>query len=46
MTLDSILHGSTIDAKAVGKHARAVRETMGVYLTQKDLEILKNAGRK
>lgn len=45
-TLESTLHGSPIDALAVGKHARAVRETMGVYLTQKDLTTLKNAGRR
>jgi plasmid stability protein len=46
ITLESTLHGTAIDAKAVGKHARAVRETLGVYLTQKDLTTLKNAGRR
>ena len=46
MTLESTLHGSPVDAAAIGKHARAVRETMGVYLTQKDLTALKNAGRR
>jgi plasmid stability protein len=46
VTLESIVHGAAIDAKAVGKHARAVRETLGVYLTQKDLARLKNAGRR
>ena len=45
-TLESTLHGSPIDATAIGKHARAVRETMGVYLTQKDLAVLKTVGRK
>ena len=45
-TLESTLHGSPIDAAAVGKHARAVRETMGVYITQKGLTTLKNAGRR
>jgi len=44
--LESMLHGSRIDVAAVGKHARAVRETMGVYLTQKDLTTLKNTGRR
>jgi antitoxin FitA len=44
-TLESTLHGSPIDATTVGRHARAVRETMGVYLTQKDLTALKNEGR-
>jgi plasmid stability protein len=46
MTLAGTLHGVPVDAAAVGKHARAVRETMGVYLTQKDLATLKNAGRR
>lgn len=46
VTLESVLHGAAIDARAVGQHARAVRETMGVYLTEKDLSALKNAGRK
>ena len=44
--LESTLHGSRIDVAAVRKHAQAVRETMGVYLTQKDLTALKNAGRR
>ncbi len=46
VTLESTLHGTVIDAKTIGKHARAVRETMGVYLTQKDLVALKNTGRQ
>jgi hypothetical protein len=46
VTLESLVHGAVIDAKAVGNRARAVRETMGVYLTQKDLARLKNAGRQ
>ena len=45
-TLESTLHGSPVDATAVGHHARSVRETMGVYLTQTELAALKNAGRK
>ncbi len=44
--LESLLHGAVIDAKAVAKHAQAVLETMGAYLTQKNLETLKNAGRQ
>jgi plasmid stability protein len=44
--LESILHGSRVDATAVREHAQAVRETMGVYLTQKDLATLKDAGRR
>ncbi len=44
-TLESALHSAPIDATAIGRHARAVRETMGVHLTQKDLTALKNAGR-
>ena len=45
-TLESVIHGSPIDAAGVGHHARAVRETMGVYLTDKDLLRLKTAGRR
>ena len=45
-TLECTLHGTPIDATAVGNHARSVRETMGVYLTQTELTTLKNAGRK
>lgn len=45
-TLDYTLHAAPIDAGAIGKHALAVRETMGVYVTQKDLATLKNAGRR
>lgn len=46
VTLESVLRGSPIDATAVGEHARAVRETMDVYLTQRELTDLKNAGRR
>ena len=46
ITLENTLHGSPIDATAIGQHARAVRETMGVYLAQKDLRALKNARRR
>jgi plasmid stability protein len=45
-TLESTLHGSLVNAAALGKHARAVRDTMNVYLTQKDLTAFKNAGRR
>jgi plasmid stability protein len=45
-TLEGTLRGTPIDAAAIGKHARAVRETLGVYLTQRDLSALKNAGRR
>ena len=46
VTLESTLHGSPIDATAIGNHARTVREAMGVYLTQRDLKAYKNAGRR
>ncbi len=46
ITLESTLHGSPIDATAIGKHARSVRETLGVYLTQRDLTDFKNTGRR
>jgi len=45
-TLEETLHGSRIDAGAVGNHARAVRESMGVYMTEKALQKLKGAGRR
>ena len=46
VTLESHVHGAVVDAKAIGEHARAVRETMGVYLTQRDLQSFKHVGRK
>ena len=46
ITLENTLHGSPIDATAIGKHARAVRESIGVYLTQRDLTAFKDAGRR
>ena len=45
-TLEETLHGSRIDGVAVGSHARAVRESMSVYLTERELKKLKNAGRR
>ncbi len=45
-TLESAVRGSPIDAAGVGRHARAVRETMAVYLTEKDLNRLKTSGRR
>jgi plasmid stability protein len=45
-TLESTLHSAPLDAAAIGTRARAVRESMGVYLTQKELGTLKNAGRR
>jgi len=44
--LENLVHSAPIDASAVGNRARAVRETMGVYLTQEDLTTLKQAGRR
>jgi len=46
MTLAQTLHASRIDASAVAHQARMVRETMGVYLTQRDLADLKGSGRR
>ncbi|MDZ4199358.1 MAG: Arc family DNA-binding protein [Kiritimatiellia bacterium] len=46
MTLESTLHGTRLDAVAIGEQARTVREAMDVYLTQKDLTALKTAGRR
>ena len=46
VVLETHVHGAIVDAKAIGEHARAVRETMGVYLTQRDLQSFKHVGRK
>lgn len=46
VTLESILHGAPLDATTTGQHARVVRESLGVYLTQKDLAAMKNTGRQ
>jgi plasmid stability protein len=44
--LEQTLHSSRVDASSVLKHARSVRETIGVYLTERDLTKLKNTGRR
>lgn len=44
--LESSLHGQPIDAAAIGRHAMAVRESVGVYVTEQDLKTLKSAGRR
>ena len=45
-TLEGSLGATQVDAAAILAQARAVRESVGVYVTQKDLKALKNAGRK
>ena len=45
-TLENTLRSTLIDGSAVGMRARAIREEMGVYLTQEDLTALKKAGRR
>lgn len=45
-TLDQSIHSSVIDAHAVSARAQAVRESLAIYMTQKDLDRLKNEGRK
>ncbi len=44
-TLESNVRVVPLDAAAIGQRARAVRETMGVYITQKELAALKTEGR-
>ena len=44
--LDTALHAQPLDAAEIGARARSVRETMGVYLTRKDLNDWKCAGRR
>lgn len=45
-TLEGVLRPAPINADNVLRHARAVREIMGVYVTSRELAGLKNAGRK
>ncbi|MCC5849559.1 MAG: Arc family DNA-binding protein [Verrucomicrobia bacterium] len=45
-TLEGSLHASPIDGDAIGRHARAVRESLGVYMTEQDLNEFKEAGRR
>ena len=45
-TLEGALHSSRVDTAALRERALEVRESMGVYLTQKDLDAFKDAGRK
>jgi plasmid stability protein len=44
--LENTAHSAPLDATAIRQHAVAVRESMGVYLTQKDLTAFKLAGRR
>ena len=46
MTLEGSIHSTPVDASAIGVHARAVREATGVYLAQRDLDSLKDEGRR
>ena len=38
-TLEGALHATPIDAEAISRHARVVRETMGIYMTGVPLNI-------
>jgi plasmid stability protein len=44
--LSGAIHGYRLNAEDILRRARAVRETMDVYVTPADLTTLKNAGRK
>ena len=44
--LEGALSSVPVDASSVVQHAKAVREMSGVYVTQKDLDALKHAGRR
>lgn len=46
MILETSVRGTVIDVTSVIDHARAVRETLDVYMTQPDLKQLKGAGRR
>ncbi len=45
-SLEATIHGVRVNTAAIVNHARAVRETAEVYLTQSDLTAFKNAGRR
>lgn len=45
-TLESSLHSTRLDVGSILSRASAVRETMDIYLTEKDLASLKNEGRR
>ena len=46
MTLQSALHSAPVDVADISLQAKSVRESMGVYLTQVDIDALKQSGRK
>ena len=45
-SLEGIIHSGRVNADAIINHARKVRETTEVYLTQDNLTEFKNAGRR
>jgi len=45
-SLEATIHGVRVNTAAIINHARAVRETTEVYLTESDLTAFKNAGRR
>lgn len=45
-TLEGALYATPIDAETIRDRARAVRETMGIYMTEQELTSLKKEGRK
>lgn len=46
MTLERSLHSVRVDAENIRRQAKSVRESAGLYMTQKELTELKNAGRE
>ncbi len=45
-TLQNSVHSTPIDADSLAREARVVRENVGAYLTQRELDALKKAGRR
>jgi len=45
-SLEATIHGVRVNTAAIINHARAVRETTEVYLTESELTAFKNAGRR
>ena len=45
-SLEASIHGVRVNTSGIINHARVIRESIEVYLTQKDLTAFKNAGRR
>ena len=44
-TVESSLGSARLDGTAIGRHARAARESLSIFVTDEDLTTFRNAGR-